>query len=211
MCICGPCHRNGAFESAVDHCASDAAGRDTPAFLWAHTTANTAQAITAHGFRLIKIHPAIQSVGLVFLPLTSGFTETFYACLQFFAGLTYHASAIGRILDDVRPDVVVTDFSFLGAGLAAETRDIPYVIIYHAGLSFKDDGIPPFGSGLPIGKSWGRATRAPWEFGEHYGKLNGGNSHYDRTIRSPLYPSSCIMPDVMLLVFCQHYGDGATL
>ncbi len=34
-----------------------------------HTTAKTAQAITTHGFRLIKIHPAIQSAGLVLLPL----------------------------------------------------------------------------------------------------------------------------------------------
>jgi MGT family glycosyltransferase len=121
-----------------------------------HTRPNTEQVISTYGFRLIKIRPSLKNLGLLFLPLTSGFFETFYASLQFFAGLDHYANAIGKILDNVQPDTVVTDFSFFGSGLAAEVHNIPYVVLYHAGLSFKGDGIPPFGSGLPIGGAWGR-------------------------------------------------------
>ncbi len=46
----------------------------------------------------------------------------------------------------------MSDFTFPGAGLAAESKGVPYIVIYHAGLCFKGGGIPPFGSGLPIGK-----------------------------------------------------------
>lgn len=120
------------------------------------TRPHTEQAITAHGFRLIKIRPSFKNLGLILLPLFSGFSETFYAMLQFFAGLDHYANVIGRILDDVQPDAVVTEFAFLGSGLAAEARNIPYVAIYHAGLCFKGNGIPPFGSGLPIDGKWGR-------------------------------------------------------
>jgi len=120
------------------------------------TRPNTERAIGAHGFQLIKIKPSLKGTGLIFLPLFSGFFETFYASLLFFAGLDHYANAIGKILDDVKPHAVVTDFSFFGSALAAEVRNIPYVVIYHAGLSFKGDGIPPFGSGLPIGGEWGK-------------------------------------------------------
>lgn len=111
--------------------------------------------ITASGFRFFNLRPSVSTLGLLLLPFTSGYVETFMAIRLFFSGLSYYAQAIGRILDEFRPDVVVSDFSFHGACLAAESKDIPYVIIYHAGLSFKGQGVPPFGSGLPIGETWG--------------------------------------------------------
>lgn len=123
--------------------------------LTGHATSQTARAIQAQGVRFIPIRPSLQNAGLLLLPLTSGFLETFVAFLQFFGGLAHHARAILPILDELRPAAVATDFTFLGAGLAAEMRGIPYVTVCHAGLSFKGDGIPPFGSGLPIGEEWG--------------------------------------------------------
>ena len=56
-----------------------------------------------------------------------------------------------RFCEKNRPDAMVVDFSLLGACLAAEIVDIPYAMVYHSGLPFRGPGIPPFGSGLPIG------------------------------------------------------------
>jgi len=119
------------------------------------TPLKTEQAITAHGFRCIGMRLSLQNLSLALLPYFSGYWETFFAARQFFNGLGHYTQAATRILDDIHPAAVVTDFGFLGPGLAAEAQQIPYVLIYHAGLSFKGEGIPPFGSGLPIGEPWG--------------------------------------------------------
>ena len=119
-------------------------------------TTQSENVITTSGFRFVKIRPSLSSLGLLFLPFTSGYAETFIAIRLFFNGLSHYARATGQVLDDLQPDAVVSDFSFVGACLAAEWRGIPYVTIYHAGLSFKGPGIPPFGSGLPIAEKWGR-------------------------------------------------------
>jgi MGT family glycosyltransferase len=121
-----------------------------------HTLPHTEKAIMANNFRLINIHPSLYGIGLVFLPLTSGFFETFFASRIMFSGLMHYANAIKPILDEVQPDAVVSEFSFLGSCLAAETREIPYALVYHAGLSFRGEGIPPFASGLPIGEPLGK-------------------------------------------------------
>lgn len=115
--------------------------------------------IAANEFRFINIRPSIYTLGFFLLPFTSGCIETFMAVKLFFSGLSHYAHAVSHILDELQPDAVVSDFAFPGACLAAESRDIPYVIIYHAGLSFKGPGIPPFGSGLPIGEVWGRKEK----------------------------------------------------
>ncbi|MFQ5614907.1 MAG: glycosyltransferase [Anaerolineales bacterium] len=109
--------------------------------------------IAGHGFRLINIRPALPTLGLTLLPNTSGFVETFLAVRLFYSGILHYARAALPVLDEVRPAAVISDFSYFGACLAAEARGIPYAAIYHAGLSFKGPGIPPFGSGLPIGET----------------------------------------------------------
>ncbi|MFQ5593006.1 MAG: glycosyltransferase [Anaerolineae bacterium] len=107
-------------------------------------------------FRFINLRPSLSMLGGVLLPLTSGYLETFLAVKLFLGGLSHYARATGQVMDELRPAAVVSDFSFVGASLAAESRAVPYVAIYHAGLGFKGPGIPPFGSGLPIGGEWGR-------------------------------------------------------
>ncbi len=120
------------------------------------TPAKATKVIAENSFHLINIRPSLSIFGLLFLPLTSGYVETFLAAKLFFSGTFYYARAIGKALAKLQPDAVVYDFSFPGACLAAESQDIPFVNIYHAGLSFSGPGIPPFGSGLSIGKKWGR-------------------------------------------------------
>ncbi|MBI5178012.1 MAG: hypothetical protein HZA04_01970 [Nitrospinae bacterium] len=105
--------------------------------------------------RFIPVRPAASTMGLLFLPLLSGYPETFMAVRLFFSGAAHYARALGKILEQVRPDAVVADFSFPGAFIAAESKKMPYAVVYHAGLCYKGEGVPPFGSGLPIGPSPG--------------------------------------------------------
>jgi len=118
--------------------------------------------VEANGFRLQGIpgiKPSLFKLVTFFMTLPSGYPEIFNATKIMFGRLTFIARKFGRVLDEIRPDMVVSDFTFPGACLAAEMKDTPYVTIYHAGLCFKGPGIPPFGSGLPIGEAWGRKGR----------------------------------------------------
>jgi len=116
------------------------------------------KAVTRNGFRLVGIgnlSPSVISMGEFILSIPSGFLETVNATRLCYHRLKYIARATGEVQDDIRPDVVVSDFTFPAACLAAEARNIPFVVIYHAGLCYDGPGIPPFGSGLPIGGEWG--------------------------------------------------------
>jgi UDP:flavonoid glycosyltransferase YjiC (YdhE family) len=116
---------------------------------------HVARAIADHGFRALPLRPPLCSLGLVLLPYTSGFVETTLAMQLFTCGILHYARQLQPHLEELKPDAAVVDFSFPGAFLAAEARGIPWVSIYHAGLMYRGPGIPPFGSGLPIGGSWG--------------------------------------------------------
>ncbi len=113
------------------------------------------KAIAAKGFPLHKLRMPLSAGGLALLHLTSGFLETAFAIRMFFAGLVPYVQQLLPVLDEVSPDAVVTDFAFPGAGLAAEVRGVPHVVVYSAGLGLPGPGIPPVGSGLPIGGEWG--------------------------------------------------------
>jgi MGT family glycosyltransferase len=90
------------------------------------------------------------------LPFKSGYSETAWAFGMFFQGLERDAWHILQEIDRFRPDVLVADFAFPAASIAADFAKIPYALLYHSGLPFRGDGIPPFGSGLPIG--YGKTT-----------------------------------------------------
>lgn len=106
-------------------------------------------------YQVIDLAMAWSAAGMVVLPFTSGVLETSLAAQLFFSGVQHYTRALGQVLDEVRPDVVVTDFAFPGAGLAAELRGIPHSIVWSAGLPFVGPGVPPPGTGLPIGENWG--------------------------------------------------------
>lgn len=104
---------------------------------------------------MAAIRPALGSLRMLFIPWFSGFRETCFAMNAMSRGLVHYARQIGRVIDQVHPAAMIADFSFAGAMLAAEWRRLPYVAVYLAGSSFTGPGIPPFGSGLPIGAHWG--------------------------------------------------------
>ena len=111
--------------------------------------------VAVNGFPLVGIkgiNTSLFPLGEFLLSLPSGFLETNNAIKLCYHRLSFFARAVGEVLDEIRPAVVVSDFAFPGACIAAESKNIPFVVIYHAGLCFKGPGIPPFGSGLPIGE-----------------------------------------------------------
>jgi len=85
------------------------------------------------------------------LPYKSGHNEVIHAFNMFSEGLEHYTHHILKLIETYRPDVLVTDFAFPATSIAADITKMPYVVIYHSGLPFRGKGIPPFGSGLPIG------------------------------------------------------------
>jgi MGT family glycosyltransferase len=119
------------------------------------TAAEIPQRLAAQGIAVELLPPPLSQLGLaaaVPLSATSGYTETVLASMLFGSGLEHYAQAIQQRLKRNPPDVLVTDFAFIQAALAADMLDIPYVTVYHSGLPFRGDMVPPFGSGLPIGE-----------------------------------------------------------
>lgn len=121
--------------------------------------ARVERAVAGKGYRLIALPSPVSAVGLALLPYTSGFAETTLAMISFFSGLEFYARALAPALDEVKPDAIVSDFAFPGAMLAADVRGIPHAVVYSAGLAFAGPGIPPFGSGLAIGRDSGLRGR----------------------------------------------------
>lgn len=105
------------------------------------------------------INMSLLPLGEFLLSLPSGFLETNNAIKLCYHRLFFFTRAVGDVIDEIQPEVVVSDFAFPGACLAAESRKKPCVVIYHAGLCFKGPGIPPFGSGLRIGEELGKKGR----------------------------------------------------
>ncbi|MBN2007661.1 MAG: hypothetical protein JXA21_30230 [Anaerolineae bacterium] len=89
--------------------------------------------------------------GGILWPFKSGYAEFTHAVEIFSQGIAHYTRHILKFVEQSPPDVLVTDFALVAAGLAAEIADIPYAVVYHSGLPFRGEGIPPFGSGLPIG------------------------------------------------------------
>lgn len=94
------------------------------------------------------------------LPLKSGHSETVHAFSMFYSGIEHYTAHVLKYIKKYKPDILVTDFAFPAASLAAEIANIPYAVIYHSGLPFRGHGIPPFGSGLPIGDDYTETTNA---------------------------------------------------
>jgi len=84
------------------------------------------------------------------LASTMGYEELRLALKIFTAGMTPQARHVVRLLERQPVDVVVTDFAFFPAALAAERLGLPWVSVYHSGLPFRGPGVPPMGSGLPL-------------------------------------------------------------
>lgn len=98
--------------------------------------------------------PALTTLpSALLLPYKSGYDEIVQAIQLFSHGIDHYTRYILNYLHNHQTDLIVTDFAFPASSIAAEVTKIPYVVIYHSGLPFRGEGIPPFGSGLPIGNA----------------------------------------------------------
>jgi len=114
--------------------------------------------VEANGFRLEGIPgmpPSLFRLVEFLMKFPRGYLEFLNGIGAMFSRLTYVARNVIRVLERLEPDMVVVDFTFPGACIASEKLGMPFTVIYHAGLCFKGPGVPPFGTGLPIGGEWG--------------------------------------------------------
>ena len=100
----------------------------------------------------------------LFVPFASGYKEFALVADLFTKGTKYYTEKILKLIDRIKPDVLVSDFAFIPAHIAAEVANIPCVVVYHSGLPFRGRGIPPFASGLSISGNH-------IEIGRHYEKM----------------------------------------
>lgn len=123
------------------------------------TAASIPKIIASHNIAVDTIKPLL-STGLTaaLIPFATGYNEVALSMNMFSQGIKYYTGKILKAIERVRPDILVADFAFFSAHLAAELAGIPCVVIYHSGLPFKGKGIPPFGSGLPFAQS-----DEPWD------------------------------------------------
>lgn len=123
---------------------------------YAKTSLPIPEKVKRNGINCITINmPKKVLFKYMLLPLAKGFIETQYAMNVFSDCLYKYSKAMEHIVLKEKPNVIVNDFFFLAPYIVAEKYDVPCISVYHSGLPFSGDGIPPFGSGLPINREWG--------------------------------------------------------
>jgi MGT family glycosyltransferase len=124
------------------------------------SAAEAAKSIARRGLPTARLPMPLAGIwGALRLVRLRGYAELECAAKLFTAGLEQQAKALVEHLRSAPPDAVVTDFTFFAAAMAAEKLEIPYAAVYHSALPFRGPGIPPFGSGLPIGSGPGPEWR----------------------------------------------------
>lgn len=109
-------------------------------------------AVERQGLAVERLPPALGVIyHAILLSRTHGLAEVRRALKLFTSGMLGTTQHILRRLERKPVDAMVVDCFFFPALLAAEKLGIPYVSVYHSGLPFTGPGVPPFGSGLPIG------------------------------------------------------------
>lgn len=122
-----------------------------PRFHILRTSASVSNAIARHCFPVdIVLPPPAVIYKALLVPFTSGYQEFALVAELFTKGIEYYTKKILRLIERIKPDVIVSDFAFISAHIAAEITNIPCAVVYHSGLPFRGPDIPPFASGLPI-------------------------------------------------------------
>ena len=112
------------------------------------------------GFSLVRTPSSLRTAfAAMRVAQTRGYDELEWACRLFTVDALASARVLLAALQTEPATVVVADYAFFGAWLAAEAAGVPFVAVYHSGLPFPAPELPPFGSGLAPGSD--RATWVP--------------------------------------------------
>lgn len=135
------------------------------------------------------------TVGLqsIMLPYATGYGETRYAFDLMSRGMGHYTRHIVNYLEQDDFDVLVSDFAFPASHIAAEITGVPCAVVFHSGLPFKGDGVPPFGSGLSIGGPssplYEECLRVEKQF---LGRLDKRLNNVRRKWGLPPFPKECL-------------------
>lgn len=88
------------------------------------------------------------------LPYSQGYKEMQVALNLFLSGIEQLTREGVEKARAFNPDILVSDFGFIAGYCISEILEVPCAVIYHSGLPFKGDNVPPFGSGLPISENY---------------------------------------------------------
>lgn len=137
---------------------------------------HVARRITEGGFEPVRTPFSLRAMWAANrIATTRGYDELGWACELFTCDALRTARTLARHLTRRRIDLVVHDFTFFGAWLAAEAAGVPSAAVFHSGLPFPAPGQPPFGSGLTK-----RSPRRAWSDAE--GRLSTISATVDRRI-----------------------------
>lgn len=119
----------------------------TPAALRA--ASGVVAGVERDGFTLVRTPTSLRATfAAARIAQTRGYDELEWACRLFTADALTSARVLIAALKQEHATVVVADYAFFGAWLAAEVARVPFVAVYHSGLPFPAPEHPPFGSGL---------------------------------------------------------------
>ncbi len=130
--------------------------------------------VRAAGLRLEPLAPLWCDAAFRWLPYFSGFIESVLAVELFTAQLGTRARRLAACFRRLGARLVVSDFLMPAAGVAAETCGVPWMSVYHVGLTSPGPLVPPVGSGLAIGQPFdARARFMRWFFEQGQRRLHG--------------------------------------
>lgn len=125
--------------------------------------AQVVEDVRRDGFTLVRTPTSLRAAfAATRIASNRGYDELEWACRYFTTDALLGARALLTALEREPAEVVVADFAFFGAWLAAEAAQVPFVALYHSGLPFDAPGLAPFGSGLAAGSEgaqWAAAQR----------------------------------------------------
>ena len=121
------------------------------------TAARLPETIEAAGLCPVRLRPSLGALPWALaIPWTSGSTELRCAAELFTAGAATQARALTAELERSPAEVVVADYLFFAAWLAAELSRVPFVSLYHSALPFPSHGKTPFGAGEALVRTFDR-------------------------------------------------------
>lgn len=121
-----------------------------------------------------------------------GYAELKWAMEVFLGGIEASALLLTKEIEKRGIGLVVYDYCFYGAWLAAEKAGVPGATVYHSGLPFPIPGQAPFGSGLPATASSEEKAAAQKQLDAVFARLEKGVLKARKRLGLPPIPAGLL-------------------